>query len=470
MMMTRIVICICFFLISFLPARAQFQITIEGSFPGAAGQTIRLMEYTDQISYNESEIAAATADQNGVFTLSFSRFETQYVFFRIDHARMGMFAEPGKHYQLRFEPVNFATLDDSRNPYLDSRYFNFEIIQPEEDLNYYINTFDGLFEDFLLENFSTIHRTRNRQLFHDFRARMDAEFEHVQNPYFQNYYIYKFAYYSRIANIERIDKLTREYIFDKPVLYQNTQYMNFFNTVFETYIFAGSRRITISDLRHTVNQLNSNKALMDSLGKDTLLRNEVIRELVMLKGLQDMYDNPEYRQGNVKQMLEAISTSTRFPQHRTVASNILVKASAFQQGTKAPPMVLTRNDGSKINVSQDFKGKFVYIGFWATWCETCHLDLLALDDLYGKYNKDVVFITISTDRDIKAYERFIRDNPIAGESFHFNSDFRLLDAYGVRNLPLFLIIDPQGNMARYPAPRPTDNIIHVFERLIRTRR
>ncbi len=463
-------IILLFFIKTTFVGASDFQILIEAKFPGAQGQTVRLKEYVDQISYREAEITSAVVDETGAFQLRFSRFEAQYVFFRIDHARMGFFVEPGKNYQLVFDEVDFNLLDDTRNPYLEPWYFPYTIKKPEKELNYHINRFDVIFEEFLVANFATIHRSRNRQLFFSFKQQMDSVFEGVENPYFRNYYKYKFANYFRAANIQGSNTLKRDYIFNKPVLYQNTQYMNFFNTVFDTYIFAGSRNITISDLRHTVNTLNSYDALMDSLGKDTLLRNEVLREVVMLKALKDMHANPEYRQTNVKSILEHVTIHSKFPRHRTIAENILYNAYHLTPGTVAPNINLSNSEVGEISIPQELEEKFIYLSFWATWCETCFLDQIAINELYAKYKEDFIFISISTDRHKKDFQQFMATNPTPWLNFHFDHDFRLLDSYGVKSLPLFVIIGPDGKVISYPALRPEENIARTFDWLLYQRK
>jgi len=466
----KIIYLIFFLSISGYCIAADFGIAINGTFPGAAGQEIRLLQYTDQISYNEKEIQTVIADSVGNFQLSFTRFEPQYVFFRIDHARMGMFVEPGKTYHLKFDPVDFAKLDDRRNPHIDPWYFNFEITAPSYDLNHYINKFDSIFNQFLLQNFTLIHRTRNRQLFDNFRNHTDSIFKHVENEYFQNYYKYKFANYLRIANLERFDRLVREYIFDKPILFENTQYMNFFHTVFDSYALATSRNIVINDLLHTVNHLSSSSALMDSLGKDTLLRNEVLRELVMIKTLQELFDNFDFAQENARSMLMQIATGSKFRRHRDIAHNTILELEHLRPVTPAPQLILANQSGHNIDVIQKFRGRFILLGFWATWCETCQLDKIAMQELHERYKNDFEFVSVSIDRYKSDFEAYAAKNPVPWHSYYLGMDFRQLDTYEVKAIPLYMIIDPQGNIARFPAPRPSENLNQVFDELRHQRR
>lgn len=457
-----------FFLVCFssMAFGSDFQIRISGRFPGAEGQLVRLMEYNDLISFREKEVAAAQVDEQGHFSFTFSRFQPRFMFFRIDHARMGFFVEPGKDYFFEFDPVAFFQLDDSRNPYLDPWYFRFNLSGTGAELNHQIDAFEDMLNEFVLENFRLIHSGRNRNLLLEFRQQTDSIFGEIDNEFFREYYEYKYAYYNRIGSVERIPDQMRRYVLNRPVLYHNTQYMNFFHVAFDQYLVSGSRSITIWDLRHTINELNSYHALMDSLGKDTLLRNEVIRELVMLKGLQDLHSNPDYRRSHVEDILSYVAYNSKFPEHRTIAENILFTKRHLAPGQPAPSFSSKNQQGELLNIPEDFNGKFVFIGFWATWCETCLLEFAALQPIYQKHKDDFVFIHISTDRHRNRYEAFVAAGAVPGIHLHYNGDFRMLDAYRIRSMPTYVILDEHGRVLDYPARRPSDGLMVFFDWLI----
>lgn len=449
--------------LGFLQA-SPFEITIEGIIPGGEGKEIRLLEYGDLISYRENPIESTTCDETGQFTFSFTRFEPQYVFFRIDHARMGMFVEPGENYKLLFDSIDFGALDDRINPYLNPWYFDFEI--DGHQINTSINDFDDVLYDFLSENFRSIQRGRNQKAFTSFLHLTDSLYSDTENTYFKNYLRYKLGYYLHVSNIRSFMDIYKEFFLGQPILYQNTQYMNLFNTLFETYIFAGSRRISGYDLRYTVNDLGSYHALMDSLGKDTILRNEAFRELVMVKGLQDMHGNPDYETRKVEDILRYVEENSKFPQHRVIAKNIVYQKNYLLQGSPAPPFQLTDDNGDTLNIPEKFSGKYLYIGFWASWCENCQLDFIALKELYENFGDDLEVLTISTDRHLHQYRAFLNQNQFPWPDFHFDENFKLLDDFQVRSLPAYVLIDREGNIVSFPAQRPSDDLFSWLEWLI----
>lgn len=449
---------------------ANFEISITGNFPGAEGKEIRLMQYGDLITYREMEIDAAVIDGEGNFSFAFSRFEPLYLFFRVDHARAGIFAEPGMEYHLQWEPVDFSLLDDRINPYLNPWNFAFSLSENGEGLNHQIDEFENELYKHLAEQFVMIQMTRNAGLLENIREHTDSLFGSVDNRYFRDYYRYSYAYYRQVANLSRFSSLVQEYILNQPVLYQNTQYMNFFNTVFDTYIFAGSRSISGYDLRYTINEQNSYHALMDSLGKDTILRNEVLRELVMLKGLQDMHGNPDYRDANIENILSWVRENSKFPQHKIIAQNILYQKKHLQEGNEMPSFVLHDETGKAINLPDDFGGKYLYIGFWASWCESCLLDFIALKQIYQEHKEDIAIVAISTDRDKQALERFTRQHNFPWKTLHFADDFRLLDTYQVRGMPLYILANREGKVVGFPARRPAGELKIQIEWLLHQER
>jgi thiol-disulfide isomerase/thioredoxin len=67
------------------------------------------------------------------------------------------------------------------------------------------------------------------------------------------------------------------------------------------------------------------------------------------------------------------------------------------QGKQAPAFTLTTLEGKKVSLA-DYKGKPVFVNFWATWCEPCKLEMPWIEEFSKKYAGDgLVVLGISTD-------------------------------------------------------------------------
>ena len=106
----------------------------------------------------------------------------------------------------------------------------------------------------------------------------------------------------------------------------------------------------------------------------------------------------------------------------------------------------------------DFKGKVIFLNFWATWCKPCEEEMPGMERLYQKYkDKGLVVLAISEDADgADAVTTFVKKH---GLTFPIGLDPKMSVAasYGVWALPSTFIIDRQGNRAHFAnGPREWD--------------
>ena len=114
-----------------------------------------------------------------------------------------------------------------------------------------------------------------------------------------------------------------------------------------------------------------------------------------------------------------------------------------------------------------FKGKYVYIDVWATWCGPCIREIPSLQKLEKEYhNKNIEFVSISTDESRrsggsweaaeKKWRDFVKEKQMGGVQLWAGQDIALQQAYQITGIPRFILIDPQGNIVDANAPRPSD--------------
>ncbi len=64
---------------------------------------------------------------------------------------------------------------------------------------------------------------------------------------------------------------------------------------------------------------------------------------------------------------------------------------------------------NQIHKLSDYKGKVIFINFWATWCGPCLAEMPALKELYDRYkdNPDIMFLFVTTE-DLTQSEQFLK--------------------------------------------------------------
>ncbi len=74
----------------------------------------------------------------------------------------------------------------------------------------------------------------------------------------------------------------------------------------------------------------------------------------------------------------------------------------------APGFELPSLSGGKVSL-RDYRGKVVFINFWATWCGTCEVEMPAMERLYQRFKDDgFEMLTISIDKDQSLIEPFMK--------------------------------------------------------------
>tara|TARA_R110002073_G_scaffold72537_1_gene177132 strand:- start:96399 stop:96923 length:525 start_codon:yes stop_codon:yes gene_type:complete len=137
---------------------------------------------------------------------------------------------------------------------------------------------------------------------------------------------------------------------------------------------------------------------------------------------------------------------------------------------KISPTFSFKNTEDKLISLADFKGKYVYIDIWATWCEPCKEELEALEEIKQTFTENIAFVGVSVDynRDTNKWKQFIATKSLKGTQViadnNWYSDF--IRAYDITTIPRFILIDPEGKIVEAYAPKPSQNQLKtLFERM-----
>lgn len=141
----------------------------------------------------------------------------------------------------------------------------------------------------------------------------------------------------------------------------------------------------------------------------------------------------------------------------------------------APDFTLTDQYGNTHTLS-DYKGKTVFLNFWATWCKPCQSEMPEIQAMYEDYGEnqgDLVVLGVAnpksadypTSQDVsqEEVEQFLTDN---GYTFPvlMDSAGEVFAMYGIWAFPTTFMIDTDGNVFGYVASALTrdmmESIVH----------
>ncbi len=138
-------------------------------------------------------------------------------------------------------------------------------------------------------------------------------------------------------------------------------------------------------------------------------------------------------------------------------NNTLLVRKQMAKGNPAPDFVAFDAKGNQHMLS-DFKGQYVVIDGWATWCKPCVAEIPYVKKTEKDFEgKNIVFLSISIDNDSTRWRKYVESKGMTGHQLWvgnnktkgFNKD------YLVFGIPRFIFIDPQGNFIDAQLPRPS---------------
>ncbi|TDE06141.1 TlpA family protein disulfide reductase [Flavobacterium hiemivividum] len=141
-------------------------------------------------------------------------------------------------------------------------------------------------------------------------------------------------------------------------------------------------------------------------------------------------------------------------------------------GSLSPSFEYDNYNGGKTKL-EEFRGKYVYIDVWATWCAPCRVEIPFLKKLEEKYHdKNIVFVSLSIDqkKDVEKWKKLIKDKELGGVQVFADNDWnsQFVKDYNITGIPRFIIIDPNGNIVKADAPRPSSPTIEAeFDALLK---
>jgi thiol-disulfide isomerase/thioredoxin len=93
-----------------------------------------------------------------------------------------------------------------------------------------------------------------------------------------------------------------------------------------------------------------------------------------------------------------------------------------------------------------WKGKVVYVDFWASWCVPCRQSFPWMNTMHRRYGKDgLVVLAVNMDQDRAAADTFLHQYP-ADFTVRFDPRGQLAQGFKLRGMPTSALLDRNGKV------------------------
>ena len=143
------------------------------------------------------------------------------------------------------------------------------------------------------------------------------------------------------------------------------------------------------------------------------------------------------------------------PQEMEEVEAVYHKWARMAPGTIVPDYVFRDIRDREVRLS-DFRGKYLFIDCWATWCGPCRAQMAPLHELMEKYEgKNIMFMGVSSDSDREKWKVFVKEEEIPGIQVNIPSNDPFYEYFAVAGIPRFILIAPDGTVQDAMFPRPS---------------
>jgi len=119
-------------------------------------------------------------------------------------------------------------------------------------------------------------------------------------------------------------------------------------------------------------------------------------------------------------------------------------AAALEEGKPAPLFSVPLLDGNGTLSLADYRGKVVYLDFWASWCAPCLVSLPLLEELRREFPGDrFQILAVNVDRDSEKARRFLGERPV-GYPSGADPEGRVPERFEIETMPTSFLLDGRG--------------------------
>ncbi|MEJ5106357.1 thioredoxin-like domain-containing protein [Chryseobacterium sp. MYb328] len=153
--------------------------------------------------------------------------------------------------------------------------------------------------------------------------------------------------------------------------------------------------------------------------------------------------------------------------YKKLAAFKLEQLNISQKGALFPDLKFLDAQG-KAHLLSEYRGKYVIIDLWATWCGPCKQIRPIFDTRSHQYRyyDNIQFISISLDESQSKWQNYLKTKPSKIPQFWLSDANEFMNRYKIQSIPRFIIIDPAGKIFNLNSPFPDeDNFIEILDKL-----
>jgi len=422
-------------------------IIISGQIHHATGTVLLHSPYTSQKSQKIS--FTLSLDEEGNFRDTLDYVDGNYTLFD-ERQVVPIYLSPGHEDRIEYDFENFRGGEVVIEGH--HRAINTYLVAKERGRVFYDPYGRGMDEQTFKDS---LYRIKEREMARLNAADLPQDFFEDEQYFIECDYLRSLYLYLRVndlttASPESLAELAVDYEDEKR--FKNVgSYGSLVRDHFQAELRKIAQKKSEKDSTYTLDQYALRE--LPALVKNEYIRNSLIEGIVLL-GLRDVAD-PHIYFADFQEMY-----TREDPIFRQRVEQMYLAIAQLKAGAPSPRFTAYVNAQGGTSDLEDFlgQGKYVYIDLWATWCGACVGEEPYLEEMMATYEgKNLEIISIAWQDKYESWRKEMDQKENKG--IHLwapKSRDSFFDGYGVRHIPRFILLDPEGKIVDHNAPRPSD--------------
>ncbi|WP_073059508.1 TlpA family protein disulfide reductase [Fodinibius roseus] len=471
----------CFGLLSLLIAAAACSsdehVTVSGTIDYVGSAEIYISQQPLHYKYSDNIQHLVQPDKKGTFQVSIPVDSTQLVELTIDDQYHPLLLRPGRPLTVTIERANFpgsVEVEGYEEPW-DERYADYR--DREQSLLRKIQ-----------RQLPAFREGNSTRVLSFYRQRYELAERYFKDTPFEDLYLKAVGEYL----VKRLENIT--YRRTQPGFHPENERQNVLQTAneldFFTFESLHAQRAGIRDFTNAfANTFGVADSLEEELGQ-SLMQYDVKRlgyetlDSARTSVLQYVDERRARAYAQLYLVTERIGempldvatpsykayldTYSDFPRYTSFLKSFYREIKRVSPGEPAIPFALPNADGETVRM-EDFRGRYVLLDFWASWCIPCLDEFPHMKDLYNEYSRDEFeILAISIEEDSLRWRQSLNQfqNPwpqlYGGDGFQQET----FSAYRGGGIPFYILVGPEGRILRYNDVRPSFNLDTLLDSLL----
>ena len=409
---------------------------------------IRLMTFNDMLTLEQSTIYETKADKDGNFTIEADIDDITLAQIAVDLDRVDILLRPNSKYEIEInilEQKDYVSYFEQQAPTIRV------ITSKDDDLYYQYHVSDIIIDDFLLNNFNLLYRSRKISLLDSLDAEIKKNLSEIKSNFVKDNIRYRKAMIQMVINNDNGKKVINQYFNKQDILYSLPAYMNLFQEAFNNYL--SSSQFHPTELRY---ELYSDTDTFLKFIKDNdafLAENHDLAEIIIAWELRRLYYEMPDDKIQIIKHINNIAENTKNKKNKAIVNDIIKQINRLSFNTDAPVFSLKDKNGKTVT-SSDFKDNLVLLQFVNQVSDMTDYQFNTLKELSQQWNDTIQIVTIATKESFDDFKQTFDNKEYNWNLLNLGDDIILLEKYQIRTFPDYIILGKNNKIGMAPAPSP----------------